>query len=138
MLLQEIKKISGTPKQLREFGFVMAGFFGLLGALAFFKNSEGLVLWASLASAFLIATICCSGALQILYKPWMGLALILGAVMSRVILVILFVVAICPIALFLRLTGRDILNKRWQKGEAGSLWILHKTPKDKNQYESQF
>ncbi len=138
MLIQEIKKISGTPKQLREFGFVMAGFFGLLGALAFFKKGEGFMLWVSLAAAFLIAAIVFKNALQVLYKPWMGLALIMGAIMSRVILVILFVVAICPIALFLRLSGRDILNRRWQKGEAGSLWILHKTPKDKNQYESQF
>lgn len=137
-LLSEIKKISGTPKQLREFGWVMGGFFGILLALGWFKHREANMLWLGLAVFFLFASLFLRPPLQVLYRPWMGLALVLGAVMSRVILVVLFVVAVCPIALFLRVSGRDILNKRWQKGEGETLWMPHKSPKDKAQYESQF
>jgi len=32
MILDEIKKIDSSPRKVREFGWVMAVFFGLLGA----------------------------------------------------------------------------------------------------------
>jgi len=58
-----------------------------------------------------------------LYKPvakiWFGLSHLMGFVMSRVILSIIFVVLVLPVGLARRVIGKDSLQlKKWKKDHA--------------------
>jgi predicted membrane protein len=48
---------------------------------------------------------------------WLGVSLLLGSVMSRVVLSIIFAVIVTPIALVMRLFGHDPMRRKaWKKG----------------------
>ena len=51
-----------------------------------------------------------------LAKLWLGLSLLLGSVMSRVLLTVIFFVVVTPIALVMRLFGHDSMRRKgWKK-----------------------
>lgn len=52
---------------------------------------------------------------------WMGLALVLGFVMTRVILTLVFYLAVVPTGLILRVLGKDPLQRQLDK-EAPTYW----------------
>lgn len=76
-----------------------------------------------------------------LIKPvflgWMRAAYPIGWVVSRVVLSLIFYVVFTPVALFLRLTGRDALALKRQVS-AGSYWRSRTEPVDKRQYLRQY
>ena len=50
-------------------------------------------------------------------RLWLGISLLLGSVMSRVVLSIIFMVIVTPIALVMRLFGHDPMRRKaWKKG----------------------
>ena len=52
-----------------------------------------------------------------LAKLWLGVSLLLGSVMSRIVLSIIFVVIVTPIGLVMRLFGHDPMRRKaWKKG----------------------
>jgi hypothetical protein len=68
----------------------------------------------------------------------MTLAVLLGWLMTRIILTILFYLVVTPIGLLAKLSGKDFLNRKFNR-EAQSYWIPRKaTTTDKRNYENQF
>lgn len=72
-----------------------------------------------------------------IYKPlgklWFGFSHLLGTIMSKVILTIIFFVLVMPVGLLRRLMGKDTLQlKEWKKGNRSVFKIRdHKfTPDD--------
>ena len=56
-------------------------------------------------------------AYSLLARLWLGISLLLGSVMSRVVLSIIFMVVVTPIALVMRLFGHDPMRRKaWKKG----------------------
>ncbi len=120
---EEIKNLEVSPKKIREFAFLVGGVFILLGGLAFWRGRPAgpwflgsgafLVFFGSVFPPFL----------KPLYRVWMIFAIILGGCMSRVMLTILFYGVITPIGLWLRLRGKDLLNRQFRDGKE-SEWIL--------------
>jgi hypothetical protein len=56
-----------------------------------------------------------------IYKPlaklWLGLSHMMGTIMSKVILTIIFFILVMPVGLLRRLMGKDTLRlKEWKKG----------------------
>ena len=52
-----------------------------------------------------------------LARLWLGISLLLGSVMSRLVLSIIFGVIVTPIALIMRLFGHDPMRRKaWKKG----------------------
>lgn len=50
-------------------------------------------------------------------KLWLGISLLLGSVMSKLLLSVIFFVIVTPLALVLRLFGHDPMRlKSWKKG----------------------
>ncbi len=137
-LLKEIDEIASSKADLRKFGFTMAGAFGLFGGLAAWRLPAGGIYGYLLGAAafFLIFGLVLPGALKPVQKVWMTLALLMGWVMSRVILVVVFFIVVTPIGLFLRLSGKDILDKR-SGVKRESYWTGHKQ-RMKDDYENQF
>lgn len=104
-------------KELRNFGFIMATFFGIvLGLLPVLIKKSELRSWTVLAAAlFLIPSLLYPRALKWLYQLWMAIGMILGWIQTRIILSIIFYLIVSPIAVFMRLRGKDILNMKWDK-----------------------
>jgi Saxitoxin biosynthesis operon protein SxtJ len=62
-----------------------------------------------------------------IYKPvavlWLGFSELLGAVMSRILLSIVFFAVVTPIAIFRRLAGKDSLKLRAFKASKDSVMV---------------
>ena len=50
--------------------------------------------------------------LKKLYRGWMRFAVILGTIMTRVLLTLVFVLVVTPIGLILRLVGKDPMHRK--------------------------
>ena len=135
-LLKEIKEIRSTRKELREFGVTMGIFSGVLYCFLWWKKGGGSVYLLGISGFFLLFAFVLPSALKPLQKIWMSLALAIGAVMSRVILVALFYLVFTPIGFFLRITGKDLLQLKASSNES-SYWKNH-TKRSKTDYEKQF
>ena len=64
---------------------------------------------------FLIITITNADALLPLNKLWMKFGILLGMIISPIIMGIIFFVIFTPIAILMRLSGRDELRLRFKK-----------------------
>ncbi len=125
-MLEELKNIRSTKKELREFGLVVGGVLLALGLFALFKE-KGWGPWATGIGGLLIALgLVLPAVLKPFQKAWMALAVVLGAVMSRLILALLFFFVLMPTALVARLTGKRFLELEIDK-DAPSYWTT-RTP----------
>jgi hypothetical protein len=67
----------------------------------------------------------------------MTMAFFLGWFMTRIILTVFFFAILTPFALILRISGKDLLNRKIDKN-AKTYWIRHEQVVDRNQYKKQF
>ena len=74
-----------------------------------------------------------------LQRAWMSLAVVLGFIMSRVILSIIFFLVLTPIGVMGRLLGKQFLDLSWAPGNKQSYWKKRSNPKiDPKTFEKQF
>jgi hypothetical protein len=58
-----------------------------------------------------------------LAKLWIGLSLLLGSVMSRVLLTVIFFVVVTPLAVIMRFFGHDPMGRKGWKKSAESTFV---------------
>ena len=138
MLLDELKALHGEPKDFRQFGITVGIAFGLLGGLLLWRGND-LALYSFIISGILIlfgAVV--PRALKYPYRVWMSFALILGAVMTRVIMSIVFFLVVTPIGIVLQWTRKGTHWKGFDT-EASSYWIpREKRTENTTRYTKQF
>lgn len=133
----DLKEIKSSRKELREFGIVMAVFFGILTVLLWWKRKNFLPI-LSLSAFFTIFGFFIPMALKPLQKIWMGFAVIIGWFMTRLILGVLFFLVVTPLSLVSRLTGKKYLNLKFRTSEP-SYWIPRSSETiPKERYEKQY
>jgi hypothetical protein len=122
----------------RSFGIVFAAVFTIIGLWPLL-DGEG-VRWWSLAIALGFAAVATArpGLLAPLNRLWFKFGLLLNSIVSPLVMGLLFYLIITPFALFMRLTGKDLLHLK-RDPEARSYWILREPPGPspetiKNQY----
>ena len=135
-LWKEISEIASSKADLRKFGLTMAVAFGLLGGWLAWRSHGIWVYFAGASAFFLLFGLIWPAALKPVQKVWMTAALLMGWVMSRVLLCVVFFVAVTPIGLVLRLSGKDILDTK-PGVRRDSHWKRHRT-REKEGYENQF
>lgn len=127
--VEEIKsEIARLDPRDRDLRILCLVFFAVLGGLAAYQLHLGSPAWPYLAggaAVFLIlgAALRPRGLILALYRLWMGLAVILGAVVSRIILTVVFYLVITPIGLIRRLTGWDGLKLKKDPAKK-SHWVV--------------
>ena len=103
-----------SPKMLRNFGFMMAGviggFFGIVFQLIRGRDL-GWNVWIYIAIAFMVPALVYPRSLGPVYRLWMKVGMVLGAINSRIILGFLFFFMFTPLATVFRLIRRDVLKK---------------------------
>ena len=118
----------------RSFGLVFFVVF-LIIALWPLKSGEDFRLWSlTLSIIFLILGILNSKFLTPLNKLWIKFGFFLGAIVSPIVMGIVYFLVVTPIGLFMRLLGKDLLKKDKVKN-ASTYWI--KRDKQKNTMKKQ-
>jgi len=80
------------------------------------------------AMAFLLYAMILPKTLAVPARIWFGLSHVLGQVMSKVLLGIIFILVVMPVALFRRLIGKDSLSLRaWRKSDASAFVVRDHT-----------
>ena len=118
----------------KSFGVVFFIVFLLIAIYPLINNGE-LRIWSSIiAIIFLILGLINSKVLTPLNKLWFKFGLLLGKVISPIIMGIIFFLVVTPIALIMKIIGRDLLNLKFNKGK--TYWIEKNDPKSsmKNQF----
>ena len=121
----------------RKFGFFFTFVFAVAATYFYYSTN---VSWAyvfiATALIFLLITLIKSDALLPLNKLWMRFGLLLGIIVSPIILGIIFFGLFTPIAILMRLSGRDELSlKPTQKA---SHWIVRGDPIKSESFKRQF
>ncbi len=118
----------------RSFGTVFFVVFLLIGLYPILKGND-IRYWSLIISiVFLILGIINSNILTPLNKLWFKFGIFLGRIVSPLVMGIIFFAVVTPIALIMKLLGKDILNLK--KNEKKSYWIEtnDRISKMKNQF----
>ena len=92
----------------RKFGLLFTGIFALIACYFWYKGGVNVPLGAGLASALtLTVTLVKAEFLHPLNKLWMRFGFLLGKIIGPIVLGFIFFVIITPIAIVMRLFGRD-------------------------------
>jgi predicted membrane metal-binding protein len=111
----------------RTFGFVFAAVFAIIGLWPL-VHGNSVRLWSlGIGAAFLIVALAAPKILAPLNRLWMKFGLLLHAIVNPVVMAFLFFSTVTPIALFMRLRGKDPLRLKLDPA-ARSYWIERTPP----------
>ena len=111
----------------RTFGLVFAAVFLIIGLWPLLHR-EAVRLWSlGIAVAFLVLAFVAPRTLVPLNRLWMKLGLLLHAIVNPVIMAFLFFTTVTPIALIMRLSGKDPLRLKLDPA-ARTYWIDRTPP----------
>ena len=138
VVLEEIRAIRSGRGDLRRFGITMCIALAVLAALLFWRGKEIYVYIGLLSPVFLILGLAAPVVLRPVHKVWMSLAHVLGWIMTRVILSLLFFLGVTPVGVLGRLFGKKFLDTTMRDSRE-TYWI----PRDHAdespaRYEKQF
>jgi hypothetical protein len=111
----------------RSFGFIIGGFFVLLGLWPLVHRRAWRPWEVALGAALVLLGLVRPSLLHPLNKLWTRLGLLLGKVVNPVVLGVLYYLVITPAGWILRLAGKDPLKLR-PDPQAASYWILRQPP----------
>lgn len=138
MIIEEIRNIKSGKRELRKFGIIVGIVLGLLGGLFLWRGRDYYSYFLILSVALLLLGLVVPILLRPIHKVWMTLAILMGWLMTRVILSVLFYLVVTPIGLLARLFGKDFLDTEFEKS-GNSYWIPKGTAKfERSDYEKQF
>jgi hypothetical protein len=104
----------------RDFGLVVGTVFALLGAWWIYRGKfeSAAPILLGVGAALVLLGLVLPRALVLPNRGWMALASVLGYVMTRVVLALVFFLLVTPIGVVKRLTGWDPLGRRRRRGES--------------------
>ena len=115
------------PSSDRGFGLVIATVF-LIVAFWPVLHAEPIRWWAlSFAAVFAVLALLWTAALAPLNKFWTKLGALLYRIVNPVVMAVLFYLTVTPIALLMRMLGKDPLRLR-RDPDAASYWIDRTPP----------
>jgi len=121
----------------QSFGFFFSSVFAFVGVYNYFSANIFLALvFMIFALIFLFITLINSDALEPLNKLWMRLGILLGRIVSPIVLGVIFFGLFTPIAILMRLSGRDELRLKFNRQL--SYWISRGEPIKSESFKQQF
>ncbi|MFH1194761.1 MAG: SxtJ family membrane protein [bacterium] len=121
MILEEIKNIKSDKKELGKFGITIGLVLVIIAAVLFYYTKPSYPYFGSIGILLILFGIIYPPVLKPLHKGWMSLAVILGFIMTRVILSILFYLVFMPMRFIARVFGKRFIDLRF-KTESASYW----------------
>ena len=120
-MFEEIKNIKSEKSDIRKFGITIGIILMIIAGFLFWKEKESYQIFLTVGTILFVLGILVPAVLKPIYWIWMIFATILGWIMTRVILSLLFYIIITPIGLILRFFGKQFLELRWDKSKE-SYW----------------
>ena len=137
-MLEEIKNIKSEKNDLRKFGITIGVILLIIAGFLFWKEKESFQILLTFGITLCILGIAIPFILKPIYWVWMIFATILGWIMTRVILSLLFYIIVTPIGLIPRFFGKQFLELQWDKSKE-SYWNFRTNEHlKKENYEKQF
>jgi hypothetical protein len=138
MIIEDIKRIKSGKSELRKFGITVGCASAIFAALLWWREKSFYIYFLILSPTFILFGIILPLALKPIQKAWMGFSIILGWIVTRIVLFVLFFLVITPISLISRLFGKDFLKIKIDK-KSSSYWIVkNKSVGKKEDYERPF
>jgi hypothetical protein len=138
MIIDEIKNIKQYPRDLRKFGLTIGTIILLIACFLIWKHKHSGYYFLLIGDILAFFGIFFPIILRPIHKVWMTISILLGWVMTRVILSVLFYLVITPISLIARISGKQFLDLQIDKSRA-SYWEKRKNiPPTRKDYERQF
>lgn len=101
--------------------FLVIGLWPLIGDWA---NFTGIRIWAvGIALALLVVSFAIPRLLAPANGLWIRFGFLLGRIMNPIIMGVLFFIVLSPVAVVMRLSGKDILSLKQNRG-AKTYWIV--------------
>lgn len=130
-----------TPASMRVFGLVMlvaCGVFATLSWLTYRRTGAewraGLAMLLALAGTVLFVwSLVAPASLQPVYRGWMAFGQRLGAIVSGVLLLVLYYIVVTPVGWLMRATGTDPLS-RAARAAGESYWVPHPARPERDDY----
>ena len=138
MFKEEIKNIKEDNSTLRKFGLTVGTVLFVAGIVLYLTGKSSSFVIGGIGVLLILFGLILPTLLKPLNKIWMILAVILGWFMSRLILFILFYIVITPIGFFLKLMGKDFLNRKIDNNSQTYWETREKKITEKIDYERQF
>ncbi|MBI1870475.1 MAG: hypothetical protein HYS07_04695 [Chlamydiae bacterium] len=123
-VIEEIKNLDTSKKSLKKFGITMGAVLFLFSGWLIFRKSFSFLRSIIFGSGIflVISGAFYPGILRGVYRVWMGIAFLLGSIVSRLILLLLFYFVITPLGLIARVMGKNFLDLEFDK-KKNSYWI---------------
>ena len=137
-MLEEIKNIKSEKSDLRKFGITIGVILLIIAVFLFWKENELYKIFLVVGIALCVAGIAIPVILKPIYWIWMILATILGWVMTRLILSLLFYLIFTPIGLIPRILGKKFIELKWNKTDSTYWNYRSRGVYEKEKYEKQF
>jgi hypothetical protein len=124
-------------RQLRHFGFLVGGIFGLIGLWPLVWRYQNPRLWAlALAVALVVPALVAPRILAPVYRVWMKLGEVLAWINTRILLGLVFYGLVTPMGLVMRLMGRDPMRRQLEPG--GESYRIRCVPRPATHMMRQF
>ena len=132
-----------TSSALRQFGVLIGTVLLACGGYGLWRHhagaDAGAGMWLGAGSLLVVAGLLSPRLLCPLYVLWMSLAYLMGLVMTRVVLTLVFIFVVTPLAIVTRITGKDQLGPGMWRNGAESCWQRREvTSCAREEYERQY
>ena len=105
----------------KSFGILFFVVFFLYGIWPILSSNEIRIWSLSIGTIFLILGLLNSKLLTPFHNLWLKLGTLLGRIVSPIVMFLVYFVFITPLAVIIRLFGKDLLRKKFNKSP--SYWI---------------
>jgi len=131
--------LNPTKRELRWFAGLLIVFFAVVSY--WMSQKDG---FTELATTLLLATtvlgvvgLIAPGLIRPVYVVWMIAVFPIGWTVSHLLLAAIFYLVITPLAVMMKLIGRDPMHRSFDKS-AASYWVPRNRNRDSKQYFRQF
>ena len=137
MMNHLISRIKITKEEIRKFGIVIGIILLIIGVILLWKGNIYYPILMIIGIFLFVGGLSIPIILKPIYIIWMIFATIMGWLMTRFILSLLFYGLITPISLIARLMGKKFIYLRWDKIN-NSYWNYRSNKVQNVDYEKQY
>lgn len=121
MILNELKNINSSKSDLRKFGIGTGCTIVIIALLLMIFEKDFYQYFFYIGGILVLTGLIAPIILLPVQKIWMGFAVIMGYIVSRIILILLYFLVFTSIGIILRLSGKDFLDRKL-KSDLKTYW----------------
>ena len=137
-MIEDIRNIRSEKRDLRKFGITIGIILVMIAGFLFWKEKESFQIFLTVGVILCVLGFTVPVVLKPIYWIWMIFATILGWIMTRVILSLLYYVIFTPIGLISRLFGKQFIELKWDKTDSTYWNYRARDVFEKEKFEKQF